>query len=335
MRKIRTYHEVEEETGAEVPEQVVAQRERLARRLESVGHLVVVASGKGGVGKSAVTANLAAGLAKRGYRVGALDADLNGPSLARMLGVTGRPLGDGAEGLVPPTGADGVAVMSMELLQAEEDSPLRWKGPEGDAYLWRGVVEAGVTRELISDVAWGNLDVLLVDLPPGTDRIHRLLDIVPDLDRILLVTNPGRMSRSVVSRSLRLVEEERPGSVGLVANMTEFVCPDCGSTTPLFPGAGDEELAASHGLDLWARIPFDPVLGANTDRGRPVATSEPDSVSGRALGSLVSRLEAELELNDGHRPRDHGFPGQGSERGGSASNADTGDPSTGEEESPR
>lgn len=296
MRKIRTYHEVDEDVGAEVPEQVVAQRRRLARRLQSVRHLVVVASGKGGVGKSAVTANLAAAAARRGLRVGALDADLNGPSLARMLGVAGHSLGDSAEGLVPPVGAEGVKVMSMELLQAEEDTPLRWKGPGDDGYLWRGLVEAGVLREFIADVTWGELDLLLVDLPPGTDRIHRLLDIVPDLDRILLVTTPARMSRSVVSRSLRLVEEDRPGSVGLVANMTEFVCPDCGNATPLFPGGGDEELASAHDLDLWARIPFDPLLGEATDQGRPVVTSHPDSVSARALTPLVDRLLEELGI---------------------------------------
>ncbi|MFP3948210.1 MAG: P-loop NTPase [Longimicrobiales bacterium] len=319
MRKIRTYHEVEEEAGAEIPEQVVAQRRRLARRLESVRHLVVVASGKGGVGKSAVTANLAAAAAREGLRVGALDADLNGPSLARMLGVAGHSLGDSAEGLLPPVGAEGVRVMSMELLQADEDSPLRWKGPGDDGYLWRGLVEAGVLREFISDVAWGELDLLLVDLPPGTDRIHRLLDIVPDLDRILLVTTPARMSRMVVSRSLRLVQEDRPGSVGLVANMTEFVCPDCGKATPLFPGAGDEELAAAHDLELWARIPFDPVLGEATDRGRPVVTSHPDSVSARALAPLVRRVLEELGLASGDDREGLTVPGDANahEEGGS------------------
>lgn len=296
MRKIRTYHEVEEDAGAEVPEQVVAQRERLARRLTSVKRLVVVASGKGGVGKSAVTANLAASLADLGLRVGAVDADLNGPSLARMLGVEGATIGDGPEGLIPPTNASGVKVMSMELLQSREDSPLRWKGPAGDAFLWRGVVEAGVLREFLSDVSWEDLDILLVDLPPGTDRIHRLLELVPQLDRILLVTTPARMSRSVVSRSVRLVQEERPGSVGLVANMTEFVCPDCGKATALFPGSGHEELAAERNMELWGRIPFDPILGATTDRGRPVVCEEPDSASARALAELARRLAEELDL---------------------------------------
>lgn len=306
MREIRTYHEVEEKTGAEVPEQVVAQRERLARRLESVKRVVAVASGKGGVGKSAVTANLAAALAGRGRRVGALDADLNGPSLARMLGVEHASLGDTAEGLTPPVADSGVKVMSMELLQSREDSPLRWSGPGEDAFLWRGVVEAGVLREFLSDVVWGDLDVLLLDLPPGTDRIHRLLELVPRLDRILLVTTPARMARSVVSRSLRLVREERPGTVGLVANMTELVCPDCGTATALFPGNGHRKLAAEQEMELWGEIPFDPTLGATTDRGRPVVTARPDAPSARALSELALRLVEELDpTSDVH---DNGDP---------------------------
>lgn len=309
MRKIRTYHEVDETTGGEVPEQVVAQRERLARRLDSVKRLVAVASGKGGVGKSAVTANLAAALAGLGYEVGALDADLNGPSLARMLGVEGASLGDGPEGLDPPVGASGVKVMSMELLQPDDDSPLRWKGPEEDAFLWRGVVEAGALREFLSDVDWGDLDVLLVDLPPGTDRIHRLLELVPRMDRILVITTPARMARSVVSRSLRLVREERPGTVGLVANMTELVCPDCGTATVLFPGNGHRELAAEQGMELWGEIPFDPTLGATTDRGRPVVAARPGAPSARALSELALRLADELDLSpDLRTPRDREDP---------------------------
>lgn len=306
MREIRTYHDVGEEAGAEVPEQVGAQRRRLRERLESVGRVVAVASGKGGVGKSALTANLAASLAARGYRVGAVDADLNGPSLARMLGAADARLGDAPGGVVPPTGAAGVRLISVELLQAEEDAPLRWKGPEGDGYLWRGALETGVLREFLSDVEWGELDLLLVDVPPGTDRIRRLLELVPDLHRTLLVTTPAHMSRLVVSRSIRLVREARPDSLALVANMTELVCPDCGCRTALFPGKGEEDLADSSGLELWARIPFDPRLGATTDRGRPVVLSEPDAPSARALEGLADRLEEALSDEPGPRRRSTG-----------------------------
>lgn len=296
MRRIRTYHEVGEDAGREVPEQVAAQRARLRSRLEAVERVVAVASGKGGVGKSALTANLAAGLAVRGYRVGAVDADLNGPSLARMLGLGDGRLGESDDGLVPPRGAAGVAAISMELLQAEGDAPLRWKGPDDDGYLWRGSLETGVLREFLSDVAWGELDVLLVDVPPGTEKIQRLLELVPDVDRVLLVTTPSPISRRVVARSVRLVREANPDALAVVANMTGFVCPDCGASTDLF--AGDEhhdQEESGPGVEPWARIPFDPAMAAATDRGRPVVLEEPSAPVARAISSLVDRLAGELD----------------------------------------
>jgi ATP-binding protein involved in chromosome partitioning len=290
VRKIRTYHEVEGDQGATLVAQVVAQRARLARRLESVRAVVAVASGKGGVGKSAITANLAVALATEGCRVGALDADLNGPSLARMLGVIGRGLEDGPDGVRPVTGAGGVRVVSMELLQKEADAPLRWKDPGGDAYLWRGSMETGALREFLSDVAWGELDVLLVDVPPGTDRIARLLELVPAPEAVLLVTTPSEMARAVVSRSARLLREAGVARVGLVSNMTELVCPDCGKRTPLYQEDGGRRLAEESGLEEWARIPFDPVLASATDRGDPLAVSDRSPETARAFGRLARRL---------------------------------------------
>ena len=194
MRQIRTYNEVGP-GGPTIPEQVAAQGDRLAARLKDIRWVVGIASGKGGVGKSALTANLAAALASDGLRVGALDADLNGPSLGRMLGVVGARMVSGEHGIEPPTAATGVRVISMELFQEGDDAPLRWHGPESDGWVWRNVLETGTLRELISDVVWGELDVLLVDVAPGTDRIGRLLDLVPDPAALLLVTTPSEMSR--------------------------------------------------------------------------------------------------------------------------------------------
>ncbi len=289
MRKIRTYFDVGGEGESDLPDQVAAHHERLARRLSDVRCLVAVASGKGGVGKSIVTANLAALLARRGHEVGALDADLNGPSLARMLGAGDARLGDREDGVVPPL-ASGVKVMSMELLQEEGEAPLEWKGPDQDRYLWQSTMETGALREFLSDVAWGELDFLLVDVPPGTDKILRLLELVPRLHLALLVTTPSEMSRFVVSRSVRQVRDASPDALGLVANMTEFVCPDCGHATNLFPGRGEDALASGSELEVWARIPFDPRLGSETDRGRPLegATGSPAVA---ALEGLADRIE--------------------------------------------
>ncbi len=292
MRKIRTYHEVHHGTGSEILEQVVEQQDQLAARLASVGTVVAVASGKGGVGKSAVTANLAAALAMRGHRVGAVDADLNGPSLGRMLGVSGMSLSDTPDGVEPPAGAQGVRVMSMELLQEAEDAPLRWRAPDFGKFTWQSTIETGVLREFLADVVWGELDFLLIDVPPGTDKIGRLLELLPDLDQMLLVTTPSESSRFVVSKSLRMVQEAGIEVVGLVANMTEHECPECGHRSSLFESDGAERLAAESGVELWASVPFDARLGASTDRGEPLVVKEPDAAVSRAILTLADRVEA-------------------------------------------
>ena len=273
-------------------EQVVGQHERLAERLASVGSLIAVASGKGGVGKSAVTANLAAALAMRGFRVGAVDADLNGPSLGRMLGVSGMRLGDHADGVEPPEGVQGIRVMSMELLQDSENSPLRWLEPDSGKFTWQSTIETGVLREFLADVVWGDLDFLLIDVPPGTDKIGRLLELLPGLDQALLVTTPSETARFVVSKSLRLVSEAGVEVVGLVANMTEHECSQCGHRSSLFTSEGAERLAKESGVPLWASIPFDPRLGVSTDLGEPLVTKEPEAAASRAILALADRVEA-------------------------------------------
>ena len=294
MRKIRTYSEVGHGTRSALLEQVVEQRARLARRLAGIGAVVVIASGKGGVGKSLVTANLAAMLASRGWRVGALDADLNGPSLARMLAVGPSPLEDRAGGVVPAPGAAGVRVISMELLQEEKDAPLRWRDPGSDSFLWQSSMEASVLREFLSDVEWGKADFLLVDVPPGTDKITRLLELLPTISGLLLVTTPAEISRAVVARSVRLVDEAGVSPVALVSNMTGYLCPECGHRHRLFPGEGARELARATGHPIWAEIPFDPRLGEATDRGRPLILDHPGSIVAEAFSRLAERVEALL-----------------------------------------
>jgi ATP-binding protein involved in chromosome partitioning len=289
MRKIRTYHEVDPDAGRELLDQVLAQRQRLQERLASVGAVVAVMSGKGGVGKSAVTANLAVALAGLGRRVGALDADLNGPSLTRMLGAVGRRLVDRPDGVEPPAGAAGVKVVSMELLQADADSPLRWKSPGGHASVWQSAAESGALREFLGDVAWGELDFLLVDVPPGVDKMLRLLELVSPT-RSLLVSTTSEMSRRVVSRSARFAREAGLADVALVVNMSEHVCDACGHATALYAGSGAEALAAETGLEVWARIPFDPALAESTDGGRPYVLEAPGAPAALEIQALARRL---------------------------------------------
>ncbi len=291
MRKIRTYQDVTHETGSDLLEQVVDQQRRLADRLARVRSVVAIASGKGGVGKSAITANLAAALAARGLAVGAADADLNGPSLAGMLGVSGARLADRPSGVAPAQSPSGVRVISMELLQEEEDAPLRWREPGMGGFIWQSTLETGVLREFLGDVEWGELDVLLVDVPPGTDKIRRLLELVPDVDQMLLVTTPSEAARFVVSKSVRMAREAAVGEVALVSNMVGHTCPECGHVSELFRGDGAKRLEEESGVPVWAEIPFDPRFGAATDSGTPLVITDSDAHSSRAILTLADQVE--------------------------------------------
>ncbi|HSM36278.1 MAG TPA: P-loop NTPase [Longimicrobiales bacterium] len=289
-RKIRTYADVRHDTGSGILEQVVAQGGRLAERLAGVERLVVVASGKGGVGKSLVAANLSAALAMRGLAVGAADADLNGPSLGRMLGVAGSRLAVTESGVVPAEGAQGVRVMSMDLLLASDEAPLRWREPEMGAFAWQSTLEAGALREFLADTEWGALDALVVDLPPGTDKLQRMLQLVPRPDALVLVTTPTEVARFVVGKSIALAREANVPRVGLVANMAGHLCEHCGRPTSLFDPEPAVRMAADAGVPLWATVPFDPAAGAETDGGRPIVGADPTSPAARSFEELADRV---------------------------------------------
>ncbi|HEU5323405.1 MAG TPA: P-loop NTPase, partial [Methylomirabilota bacterium] len=198
---MKRYRDVAGDGGSDIAGQVEAQQAKLRERLAGVGAIVAVVSGKGGVGKSSITANLAGCFALAGWRVGVLDADLNGPTMAKMLGVRGRRLVVGADGVEPPRGALGIAVMSMDLLLPSDASPLTWQSPTQDeAHTWRGAMEANALREFLADTAWGALDVLVLDLPPGTDRLATVVSLVPGLGGTILVTIPSDLSQLIVKK---------------------------------------------------------------------------------------------------------------------------------------
>jgi ATP-binding protein involved in chromosome partitioning len=248
-------------------------------------------SGKGGVGKSFVTAAVAAELARRGMKVGVLDADLHGPTAARMLGVSSQRLEVGEEGAVPATGTGGVKVMSTELL-LPEDAALRWKEPSHERFVWRGTLEAGMLREFLSDVAWGTLDIMLIDLPPGTERLGALLEFVPSLAGLVVVTIPADASRRAVRRSLEVARSSGVRILGIVENMAGYACPDCGSLSPLFSGDAASDLAEVAQAPRLAGIPFDPAAQGAADAGRmPERGAAGDAVRGLA-DALLARLTA-------------------------------------------
>ncbi len=248
---IRTYHELTEPDRSGLGEQIAAQRRRLADRLAAVGRVIVVMSGKGGVGKSFVTANLARALARGGRAVGVLDADLNGPTVARLLEAADARFTAEGDAFLPASGADGVRLVSMAQLLAD-GQPLAFKGPAAESFVWRGAAEAGALRELLADIAWGTLDVLLLDLPPGMQRFLELGDLLPAPPAVLTVTIPTPESRDAVRRAMRAAVERRAPLLGVVDNMVGGP----------FAGTAAADLSEEFGVPVLARIPWHPAPDA-------------------------------------------------------------------------
>ncbi len=278
---------------AELVEDVEVVRARIAEQLAEVGLVVVVMSGKGGVGKSAVAVNLAYGLAQLGRRVGLLDADLNGPSVSKMLGLRGHPVRVTGDGLLrAAVGPLGILVQSMDFF-LQGNQALDWDGPDGEAASVRSAMEQAALGDLLGRTDWGELDQLVVDLAPGSDRLLALAQWLPHIAAALAVTIPTQVALLAVERSLRRAHEAGFPLIGLVENFGTAICSKCGAEGPLFRetlGAGDVE---GLGLEVLARIPFDAELAASADRGRPFLEGDGmDSMAGRALAQLAARVDA-------------------------------------------
>jgi ATP-binding protein involved in chromosome partitioning len=287
VKRLRTYHEVAENDRSDLGSQVAAQHARVGSRLAEVRHVVAVMSGKGGVGKSFVTAGLAEALARAGRATGVLDGDLHGPTAARMLGAVPGRLEVGEDGVSPAIAPGGVRVMSSDLLLAE-GAPLRWREPGQFRHVWRGTLESGMLREFLADVRWGALDVLLVDLPPGTDRLDALVELLPRPPGVVVVTIPSEASFRSVRRALETARDSSLPILGVIENMAGYRCEGCLAFRPLFQGDAGERLAREAGAPLLARVPFDPRVQGAADAGTLAASA--DALAGAAQ-ALLSRLE--------------------------------------------
>ncbi|HEV8643380.1 MAG TPA: P-loop NTPase [Methylomirabilota bacterium] len=277
---MKRYKDVAGDGGSNVVGQVAAQQERLRQRLAGVRAILAVVSGKGGVGKSTLTASLAGCFAAAGWRVGVLDADLNGPTMAKMLGVRGRRLVMAGDAVEPPVSALGIKVMSMDLLLASDSTPLTWQAPtQEEAHTWRGSMEAQALREFLADTNWGGLDALVIDLPPGTDRLVTVASLVPRLSGTIMVTIPSDVSQLVVRKSITVARQAQAPVLGLVENMAG-----------LFPGPDAAALAEEAGIPLLGRVPFDRALAAATDRGDPFVVSHAGSEAARQLTAIAAKI---------------------------------------------
>lgn len=291
----KRYRDIAGDGGSNVAAQVAAHQEQLKIRMAGVRSTVAVMSGKGGVGKSTITTNLAAYFALQGWQVGVVDADINGPSLAKMLGVRGqRPRFD-TTGVLPAVGPLGIKVISMDLFLEDDKTPVVWDGPQAETFIWRGTMEMHTLREFLADVQWGSLDLLLIDLPPGVECLSTLCELLPDMQGTVVVTIPSAVSHLVVLKSITLVRDLlHTPVIGLVENMTTFFCPTCSDTHPLFAQA--PESATALGVPVLGQVPFDPRMAAASDRGVPYITEHGASPVGQALMQLGERVHTFLTL---------------------------------------
>lgn len=271
----RTYHQVTEPDRSRLGEQVGQQRARVAARLAGVKRVIAVMSGKGGVGKSYVTASLAIGAARHlAGGVGVVDADLKSPTVARLLDTRG-PVRANENGIHPPVSPHGVRVMSTAFL-LDDGAPLVWREHPGERFVWRGVLETGALREFLSDVVWRTLDLLLVDLPPGADKLSDLAELVPNLTGAIAVTIPSDESHASVQRSMQAARQQGVPLLGVIENMSGYECGGCAHTRPLFSGDAGAALAREFGVPLLARVPFRPASAASPPPTPPPLAREDD-----------------------------------------------------------
>ena len=248
--------------------------------LLGVKHIYLVLSGKGGVGKSTVSTNLAVSLSLQGKQVGLLDVDFHGPSIPKMLGLEGSQLYGEGEKLLPVP-YDNLKVMSIGFTLPETDR----------AVIWRGAMKHGIIKPLLADVLWGDLDALVIDTPPGTgDEPLSICQLLPNADGAILVTTPQQVSATDVSKSLNFLSQLNFPVKGIIENMSGFVCPHCGEVTEIFSHGAGEELAAKYGVPFLGRLPIDPQICAGGDAGEPFVQRYAASATAQAFESIVAKL---------------------------------------------
>ncbi|MEM2912154.1 MAG: Mrp/NBP35 family ATP-binding protein [Candidatus Bathyarchaeia archaeon] len=264
------------------------QEQRLRQHISKIKHKIAVISGKGGVGKSTVTVNLAMAFAMHGYanRVGILDADIHGPSVPKMLGLKGQRLQAIPAGLIfPVTGPLGIKVMSMDFLLPSDETPVVWRGP----------LKMRAIQQFLSDITWGELDYLFIDLPPGTgDEPLSVMQLLPNIDGVIIVTIPSEVSQAVVKKAVTFARQLNVPVVGIIENMSGFICPNCGTEVNIFKIGGGQKMAEELAIPFLGRIPIDPEICSDSDSGTPFITGHPNSAATKAFMEIVKKIEAFL-----------------------------------------
>ena len=260
------------------------ERMQMAKAMAKIKHKIVVMSGKGGVGKTTVAVNLAVMFAKEA-RVGIVDADVTGPDVPKILGVESAAVVPSEQGLEPATGVLDVKAVSMALVLRDRDTPVIWRGP----------LKIKALKQMLMDVNWGELDYLIIDLPPGTsDEPLSIAQEIPDADGAVVVTTPQDVSLLDVRKSIAFAKAVNLPVIGIVENMGGMVCPHCGGEVDVFKKGGGEAAATDLGLPFLGRIPLDPRIVVGGDAGKPFVLEHPDSPAAKAFAHIVDRIKERL-----------------------------------------
>lgn len=260
--------------------------QKILDKLKNVKHKIAVMSGKGGVGKSTVATNLAIALASKGKKVGLLDLDLTGPNIPKMLGVEDERLMGTDEGILPIKVMENLSVISSAYMIPHKEM----------AIIWRGPMKIGAIQQLLSDVVWGALDYLIIDLPPGTsDEPLSVAQSIPESEGAIIVTTPQEVSLLDIYKSLNFAEKLKMPILGIVENMSGFSCPHCGETSNIFKAGGGKAAAERYKVPFLGAIPIDPKIVEDSDAGKPFVTQHPDSNAAKAFNSLVEKVEEIVE----------------------------------------
>ncbi len=259
----------------------------LKTTVSAIKKKILVLSGKGGVGKSTVSTNLAVGLSKKGFQVGLLDIDIHGPNIPNMLGLYGFAPTITDMGIFPLKLFDNLNVISIGFFLEEKDSPVVWRGP----------LKHRMIEQFLSDVRWGALDYLVVDSPPGTgDEIISIVQLLDQIDGTVIVATPQDVALADVRRSIKFCKDASIPILGIVENMSGFVCPHCGNTVEIFKTGGAEKVAEEYNIPFLGKIPIDPQIVNAGDEGKPMMIYFAESKSAKAFGEIIDKITNELKI---------------------------------------
>ena len=250
--------------------------------VKNIGNVIVVMSGKGGVGKSTVSANLAVELSTRGYQVGLVDADMHGPDIPQMLGlVDDKPVMDENKKIIPVSYSNNLKVISIEYFLPSRDTPV----------IWRGALKHKMIQQFIKDMAWGKLDFLIFDLPPGTgDEPLSIVQIIPKITGFVVVGTPQEVAMIDVKKAINFAKQLNTPVIGLIENMSGFICPHCGKTTYIFKEGTGEKVSKEFGINFLGSIPLEASVVEDGDDGTPMILSHPESDSSKSFKTVVDNV---------------------------------------------